>query len=70
MDQTQQQPATDAIFEYLRMFNQIVVADKEFTAQLPQTEFELSFNCVGDIYVDGTSLGVNVKERFAALVVQ
>ena len=60
----------DEIFRYLKMFNYVVVLDEELASQLPETEFELSFTCGGDIYVDGKSLGVNVKERYKALALK
>jgi hypothetical protein len=56
------------LFDYLKMFNQVVIVDEELAAQLPATEFELSFNQHGDIYVNRTPLGVNVKQRYNALV--
>lgn len=49
------------------MFNHVVVSDKEFATRLPETEFELSFSCEGDIYVDGKPLNMKVKERYEAL---
>jgi len=49
------------------MFNHVVVSDEEFASRLPETEFELSFNREGDIYVDGEPLGVNVKQRYQSL---
>jgi len=50
------------------MFNHVVVSDEEFASRLPETEFELSFNREGDIYVDGEPLGANVKQRYQSLV--
>jgi hypothetical protein len=44
--------------------------DEEFAAQFPVEEFALSFTSKGDVYVDGKAVGVNVKERFAALALQ
>ena len=70
MSKTQRESLSDEIFDYLKMFNQIIVLDEEFATQFPKAEFELSFTSEGDIYVDGKALGVNVKERFAALARQ
>jgi hypothetical protein len=49
------------------MFNDVVVSDEEFAARLPETEFDLSFSHVGDIYVDGTPFEMNVKKRYETL---
>jgi hypothetical protein len=70
MCETQQQPSSEDLFDYLKMFNHVVVSDEELAARLPETEFELSFTCEGDIYVDGTPLGVNVKQRYEALALK
>jgi hypothetical protein len=67
MDGTIPNPTSDKTFEYLKMFNDIVVSDEEFAVRLPETEFELSFSHVGDIYVDGTPFEMNVKERYETL---
>jgi hypothetical protein len=67
MAQTLPNPSSDETFEYLKMFNHVVVSDEEFAARLPETEFELSFSHEGDIYVNGKPLEVNVKERYEAL---
>jgi hypothetical protein len=67
MDGTMPSPSSDKIFEYLKMFNYVVVSDEEFAARLPETEFDLSFSHVGDIYVDGTPFEMNVKERYETL---
>jgi hypothetical protein len=67
MDGTMPNPSSDKTFEYLKMFNDIVVSDEEFAVRLPETEFELSFSHVGDIYVDGTPFEMNVKERYETL---
>jgi len=61
-------PLPTDLFDYLKMFNHVVIIDEELAAQLPVTEFELSFNQRGDIYVNRTPLGVNVKQRYNALV--
>jgi hypothetical protein len=45
-----------------------VIVDEELAAQLPATEFELSCNQRGDIYVNQVPLQVNVKQRYDALV--
>jgi len=67
MDGTMASPSSDKTFEYLKMFNYVVVSDEEFAVRLPETEFELSFSHVGDIYVDGTPFEMNVKERYETL---
>jgi hypothetical protein len=56
------------LFDYLKMFNQVVIMDEDLAARLPMTEFELSFNQRGDIYVNHLPLRVNVKKRYEALV--
>jgi hypothetical protein len=70
MDEIQQQPSSEEIFDYLKMFNQVVVSDEELASRLPETEFELSFTCEGDIYVDGAPLGVNIKQRYETLTLK
>ena len=70
MFNTQENPSSEEIFNYLKMFNQVVVSDEKLASRLPETEFELSFNFKGDIYVDGESLGVNVKQRYEALALK
>jgi hypothetical protein len=70
MSKTQQQPSSEEIFAYLKMFNHVVVSDEEFAARLPETQFELSFNCEGDVYADGKPLGVNVQQRSEALALK
>jgi hypothetical protein len=60
--------SSDETFEYLKMFNYVVVSDEALAARLPETEFELSFSREGDIYVDGKPIAVNVKECYEALV--
>ena len=67
MTPTRPNPLSDTTFEYLKMFNHVVVSDEEFAARLPETEFDLSFSHEGDIYVNGKPLEVNVKERDEAL---
>jgi hypothetical protein len=59
--------SSDETFEYLQMFNYVVMSDEEFAARLPETEFELSFSRGGDIYVDSTPFEMNVKERYETL---
>jgi hypothetical protein len=66
----QEKPSSEEIFEYLKMFNRLVVSDEELASRLPEAEFELSFNGVGDIYVDGEALDVNVKQRYEALTLK
>lgn len=70
MCKTHETPSSDEIFYYLKMFNQVVIVDEDLVSLLPETEFELSFNRKGDIYVDGKSLGVNVKQRYEALALK
>jgi hypothetical protein len=70
MVKTLPNPSSDETFEYLKMFNYVVVSDEEFAARLPETEFELSFSREGDIYVDGKPLEVNVKDRYEALALR
>jgi hypothetical protein len=70
MTQTLPNPSSDTTFEYLKMFNHVVVSDDGFASRLPATEFELSFSCEGDIYVDGQPLNMNVKERYETLVLR
>lgn len=70
MVKTLPSPSSDETFEYLKMFNYVVMSDEEFAARLPETEFELSFSREGDIYVDGKPLEVNVKERYEALALR
>jgi len=67
MDGTMPSPSSDKLFEYLKMFNDVVVSDEEFAVRLPETEFELSFSHVGDISVDGAPFEMNVKERYETL---
>lgn len=66
MVETLDKPSSEESFEFLKMFNYVVVLDKEFAARLPEAEFELSFSCEGNIYVNGKPLEVNVKERYEA----
>jgi hypothetical protein len=70
MSKNQQQPSSEKLFDYLKMFNHVIALDEKFVARLPETEFELSFTCEGDIYVDGVPLGVNVKQRCEALALK
>jgi hypothetical protein len=70
MCKTQQQPSSEELFDYLKMFNHIVVSDEELASRLLETEFELSFTCEGDVYVDGAPLGVNIKQRYEALALK
>jgi hypothetical protein len=67
MGKTKEKPSSEEIFDYLKMFNHVVVLDEELASRLPESEFELSFNRGGDIFVNGESLGVNVKQRYEAL---
>jgi hypothetical protein len=68
MRTTQEKSSSAELFDYLKMFNHVVTIDEELAAQLPATEFELSFNQRGDIYVNRVPLQVNVKQRYDALV--
>jgi hypothetical protein len=68
MRKTKEKPLSADLFDYLKMFNHVVSVDEELAAQLPATEFELSFNQRGDIYVNHVPLQVNVKLRYEALV--
>ena len=70
MAQTLPNPSSATTFEYLKMFNYMAVSDEEFATRLPETEFELSFSCEGDIYVDGKPLNINAKERYEALALR
>ena len=67
---TQQELSSEEIFDYLKMFNYLTVSDEELSSRLPETEFALSFNHDGDIYVNGAPVGVNVKQRYEALVLR
>jgi len=55
------------MFDFVKMFNQIVVLDEELACLLPEDEFELKFDEAGSIYINGKPLGVNVKQRYNAL---
>lgn len=57
----------EQVFDLLQKFNRVVTLDEEFARQLPAHEFELSFDESGSIYIDGKSIGVNVKQRHRAL---
>ena len=70
MSKTQQELSSEEIFDHVKMFNYLVVSDEELSSQLPETEFELDFNREGDIYVNGEPVGVNVKQRYEALVLK
>jgi hypothetical protein len=70
MRKTDEQLPSTTLFDYIKMFNHLVVIDKDLAARLPTTEFELSFNPQGDIYIDQMPLGVNIKLRHAAAVEQ
>jgi hypothetical protein len=67
MKTTQEKLPPVELFNYLMMFNHVVIMDEELAAQLPTTEFEVSFNRMGDIYINQVPLGVNVKQRYDAL---
>lgn len=54
-------------FDFVMMFNRVVTLDSEFARQLPRREFELGFDEVGSIYIDGEPPDVNVKQRYRAL---
>ena len=70
MSKTEQQPSSGELFEYLKMFNHVVVSDEELASRLLETEFEISFTCEGDIYVDRRPLGVNIKQRYETLALK
>ena len=70
MFKAHEKPSPQEVFDYLKMFNRLVIVDDELASRLPEREFELSFNGMGDIYVDGVSLGVNVKQRYEALTLK
>ena len=55
------------VFDFIKMFNQIVMLDEELARLLPEDEFELKFDEAGDIYINDKPLGVNVKQRYDAL---
>jgi len=70
MLKTRQELSSEEILDYVKMFNYLAVSDEELSSRLPETEFELSFNGEGDIYVNGEPVGVNVKQRYEALVLR
>jgi hypothetical protein len=70
MVRAQEKPSPEEIFDYLRMFNQVVVSDEELASRLPEREFALSFNRQGDIYLDGKVLEGTVTQRFEALALR
>ena len=70
MFKTQPDLSSEEIFDYLKMFNYLVVSDEEWSSRLPETEFELSFNCEGDIYINGEFMEINVKQRYEALALK
>ncbi|MBI4609230.1 MAG: hypothetical protein HY726_09485 [Candidatus Rokubacteria bacterium] len=57
----------DRVFDFLQKFNRAIVLDEELTRLFPDTEFELTFDHIGTIYINGTSTGINVEERYRAL---
>ena len=70
MFKTQQELSSEEIFNYVKMFNYLAVSDEELSTRLPETEFELSFNRDGDIYVNSEPVGVNVQQRYEALALR
>jgi hypothetical protein len=70
MVRAQEKPSPEEIFDYLKMFNHVVVPDEELASRLLEREFELSFNRQRDIYVDGKFLGGTVTQRFEALALK
>ena len=70
MSKTQQEHSSEETFDYLKMFNYLAVSDEELSERLPEAEFALSFNYDGDIYINGEPMGVNVKQRYEALVLR
>jgi len=64
-------PASDSQkFEFMEMFNQIAILDQDFADRLPKHEFELAFDRLGNIYIDGQPLGINVKRQYKSLIVR
>jgi hypothetical protein len=59
--------ASQHVFDFIKMFNQIVMLDEELARLFPEDEFELKFDKTGDIYINDKPLGVNVKQRYDAL---
>ncbi|MBI2505958.1 MAG: hypothetical protein HYW07_22310 [Candidatus Latescibacteria bacterium] len=57
-------------FEFMEIFNQVVVFDQSFAERLPQSEFELAFDGSGNIYVDGRPFGANVLSLHQSLAVR
>jgi hypothetical protein len=57
-------------FEFMELFNQVVVLDQHFADRLPQREFELAFDEAGEIYIDGQPLGANVLSLHQSLAVR
>jgi hypothetical protein len=70
MIRAREKPSPEEIFDYLKLFNHVAVSDEELASQLPEREFELSFNRQGDIHMDGKFLGVNVKQSYEALALK
>lgn len=61
-------PSDTQKFKFMEMFNQVAILDQEFADRLPRHEFELAFDESGDIFIDGQSIEVNVKERYESLL--
>ncbi len=66
-EKTRQTLSSQQMFDFVKMFNQIVVLDEELARLLPEDEFELKFDESGGIYVNDKPLGVNVREPYNAL---
>jgi hypothetical protein len=47
MIRAREKPSPEEIFDYLKLFNHVAVSDEELASQLPEREFELSFNRQG-----------------------
>lgn len=57
-------------FEFMEMFNQLVILDQGFAERLPQGEFELAFDSAGNIYIDGKPFGANLEDLHKSLAVK
>ena len=67
-DQTLEHRASpQQMMEFVKMFNQLATLDEELRERLPQDEFELAFDRGGDIYTNGSALGLNVRYLHSAL---
>jgi hypothetical protein len=55
-------PSPERILDFVQTFNRTAALDEDFARQLPAHEFELSFDQVGNVYIDGKPID-NVKRR-------